>query len=320
MKIRFNVNVSLGEKSDRKTEGAPPKKQESFTKYVEEETAHARRRNSFSTADNYTTALRSLLDFLGRRDVAVGELSPDVFEAYQRWLLARGLALNTISCYMRSLRSVYNRSGCGDTAVFGKVFTGHAPTSKRSVCADDIRRLLELKLRQGSRQSMARDIFVFSFYCQGMPFVDVAHLRKSQIVNGHIRYLRKKTGQSVDILVEPCMARIMRRYDDKSADYVFPIITSANGQVAHEQYLRQLSYYNHALKLIGRKAGINRPLTSYVARHSWASIAFQNNVDLQVISRAMGHTNPSTTLIYIKELDNERLARANRKIIEACGG
>lgn len=114
------------------------------------------------------------------------------------------------------------------------------------------------------------------------------------------------------------MESIIKKYEDKDPVYVFPILKSTNKNSPYVQYQKQLCYYNLSLKRLGRKAGLSRPLTSYVARHTWASIAFQTNVELQTISRAMGHTNPMTTLIYIKELDNHYLATANRKIIMAC--
>jgi len=318
MKIQFQFNISVR----KKTEAIVPERisavNKPFSSCAAKEIANARERGSYSTAANYETALRSLISFLGRDDMKVGELTADIVENYQKWLLRRNVSLNTISCYMRSLRSIYNRVTDGETKVFAKAFTGTTTTYKRSLCIDDIRRLLTVELPPKSRLSLTRDLFLFSFYCQGMPFVDLAFLRKSQIENGQITYHRRKTGQVIRINIEPCMASIIGRYDDPSREYVFPILKSTDYRTAYMQYQKQLSYYNLSLKRLGQRAGIKHTLTSYVARHTWASVAFQNNVELQAISRAMGHTNPMTTMIYIKELDNSYLANANRKIITAC--
>mgnify|MGYP002614072505 CR=1 FL=1 len=318
MKIKFQLNVSFGSHKDLTDNRPQPRQRISFVECVRNEVEMARKRKSFSTASNYSTALRSLLKYVRRADIWVDEMSGELLKSYQKWLLERNVGLNTVSCYMRSLRSVYVKMGHSDKSIFKDVFTGRAPTVKRSICRDDITRLMKLKLRKGSRMDFTRDIFLFSFLCQGMPFVDVAHLHKSQITDRHISYHRKKTGQSVNIAIEPSIERIINRYSHLSGEYVFPILTTGDEQQQYKQYLRELSYYNRSLKALARKAGLGRKLTSYVARHSWASIAFESNVELSVISRAMGHTNPMTTMIYIRELDNDRIEQANRKVIDAC--
>lgn len=318
MKIRFQLNVLVNKKADNQFEEYVSNGNHSFVEHVRREIDNARSRGSFSTADNYNTAIRSLLKYLGCKDIKVKDISKEMLENYQKWLLQRNVSLNTISCYMRSLRSVYNRVTETNGDVFVKAFTGSTPTVKRSLSINDMQRLLMLKLPYRSRIMLTRDLFIFSFYCQGMPFIDLAFLKKSQIEEGNIIYHRHKTGQIIHIKIEPCMESIIRKYEDKDPVYVFPIIKSTAKDTPYRQYQKQLCYYNLSLKRLGRKAGLSRTLTSYVARHTWASIAFQTNVELQTISRAMGHTNPMTTLIYIKELDNNYLATANRKIITAC--
>lgn len=318
MKIRFQLNVLVNKKADDQAEEHVPNGNHSFVAYVRREIDNARNRGSFSTAANYSTAIRSLLKYLGCKDIKVKDISKEMLENYQKWLLRRNVSLNTISCYMRSLRSVYNRVTESNGNVFVKAFTGSTPTVKRSLSINDMQRLLMLKLPYRSRIMLTRDLFIFSFYCQGMPFIDLAFLKKSQIEDGNIIYHRHKTGQIIHIKIEPCMENIIKKYENRDPVYVFPILKSTDKDTSYKQYQKQLCYYNLSLKRLGRKAGLSRTLTSYVARHTWASIAFQTNVELQTISRAMGHTNPMTTLIYIKELDNNYLASANRKIITAC--
>ena len=163
--------------------------------------------------------------------------------------------------------------------------------------------------------SLTRDLFLFSFYAQGMPFVDMAFLRSSQIRDGQLIYHRHKTGQRVTIHLEPCMLAIISQYQRKGSDYVFPLLCSDNPQKAYDEYLLMLNRYNHTLKTLAKKARVTSRLTSYTARHTWASIAFSSNVDLPVISKALGHTNTQTTMTYIKEINDSRLEEANRRII-----
>lgn len=113
------------------------------------------------------------------------------------------------------------------------------------------------------------------------------------------------------------MQEIINRYEDSERDYVFPLLSTDNPQKAYDEYLLKLNRYNRALKQIAFRAGISRRLTSYVSRHSWASVAFSNNVDLPVISKALGHANPQNTLTYIKEINDDRLSKANREILKS---
>lgn len=157
---------------------------------------------------------------------------------------------------------------------------------------------------------------LFSFYALGMPFVDIAYLRHSQIACGKISYYRHKTKQPVHIYIEPCIQEIINRYRNPHNKYVFPFITSDDKKVAEHQYLNNLCRYNRTLKQLALMAGVNANITSYTMRHTWASLAFRNNIDLPVISKALGHTNTNTTITYIREIDDAPIAEANRKLLD----
>ena len=147
-----------------------------------------------------------------------------------------------------------------------------------------------------------------------MPFVDIAFLRHSQICGNHLIYQRHKTGQRIVVPLESCMFEIINRYRS-DRDYVFPLIKSNDPSIAYHEYLIMLNRYNRSLKTLARKSGLNLRITSYTARHTWASVAYSSNVCLPIISKALGHTNPQTTLTYIKEINDKRLEEANREII-----
>lgn len=292
----------------------------SFVQGARHEIELARHDGRHSTANNYETALRSLLLFARQRELMLAEITPNLIEGYQRWLKLRRIGLGTISCYMRSLRSLYNKVAqlSGFTPIvqpFAVAYTGIPRTVKRSITEDDIRKLMWVRLRKGTLMMFARDIFLFSFYCLGMPFVDVAFLRWSQIRNGFICYYRRKTHQQIRVPLEPEMLEIIGRYHTKGSDLVFPILTNGDGSGAYAEYLRRLSQYNHALRRIARRAGIKANLTSYVVRHTWASMAYRQHVDLSLIAKALGHENPQTTLIYIRGLEDNQLAEANRELL-----
>ena len=146
-----------------------------------------------------------------------------------------------------------------------------------------------------------------------MPFVDVAHLRWSQIKDGRLFYHRRKTGECLSVLLEPEAKEILRRYKGGGANgYVFPLLAEADDE---KVYRNALSRYNRCLRRWGQKAGLQRHLTSYVARHTWASQANENNIPIAVISQGLTHTNLRTTTNYIASLSTYKLDYSNHRLI-----
>jgi len=130
-------------------------------------------------------------------------------------------------------------------------------------------------------------------------------------MDGYIVYSRRKTGQRLAIRLEPCMEEIIDRYVDKThADYLLPVITRAD-----RDYTGYLRTYNKRLRRISAIMGFERPLSSYVSRHSWATLAQQKGVPLEIISKSMGHTSEKTTKIYLASLRQSVIDDANAKII-----
>lgn len=304
---------------------------------------HAADGVSPSTAGNYLTAARSFVRFNSGRDLPLSAISDTMVRRYERWLRLQGIAANTSSCYLRSLRALWQKSNpgapfppsrhgkttnaCGrrrsasaphaGMSPFAGVFTGNEPTPKRSIGRADIRRLQLLDLSACASLAFARDLFLFSLYAMGMPLADMAALRRSNIRNGMITYRRRKTGRVIRLHIEPCMLQLIEHYARADTDRLFPILHKAESETdAHRQYASFLRSYNRRLKRIARMAGITAPLTSYTSRHTWASLAYAGNIHLPVISKALGHAHTQTTLVYIREIDDRRVEQANKKILK----
>lgn len=173
-----------------------------------------------------------------------------------------------------------------------------------------------MKFIEGSCEDFARDIFMFSFYTRGMSFIDIAYLQKKDLKNGILTYRRKKTGQLLFIRWEQCMENIVLKYYDNESQYLLPILNN-NNRDTRKQYIYTAHRVNQALKKIGKRLNLDIPLTMYVARHSWASIAQNKNIPLSIISKGMGHDSEETTKIYLNSLDNNRIDNANNKIIRS---
>lgn len=320
----MNLNVTLNflispDMEDRSNAQTAKKGPVSLVQTVQAIVEDAQRAKRYHTASNYRTAVRSLLVYIGADDLDMQTLNSEVIESYQRWLRNSNVKLNTISCYARALRAIYNKVKNrldSEEDPFAHAFTGISRTVKRSIEADDLRRLRNLRLKHGSKLEQARDVFLFGFYALGMPFVDIAFLQKHQIKDGVLSYNRRKTHQPVRVKLEPCMEEILQRYSSPVRPYVFPYLTKTVPQQIYAQYQSALRQHNRLLKQLEEMAGLHCKLTSYVARHTWASIAFQQNLDLRLISKALGHTRTETTLIYIRELNDDYLATANHNLLQ----
>lgn len=277
---------------------------------------HLHGKRSASTVQNYLTALRSFRAFLKAENVhACNTMTAAMVEAYDRWLAIKGLKPNSRSCYLRSLRALFNAVTPDRMRAenpFLHVFTGNATTVKRAVDTETINALNHLEFSDAEQElRQARDMFLFCTFAMGMPFVDAYHLHWKQVSNGVISYTRHKTGQLVRVKIEPCMKNILNSYKQHETDRVFPI---------RANYAAALNKYNRLLHVLSRKANLRDNITSYVARHTWATIAYHKHVDINLISLGMGHANSNTTSIYIKKTDEKQLWEANRKIIKSlCG-
>lgn len=161
----------------------------------------------------------------------------------------------------------------------------------------------------------ARDIFMLSFMLRGMSFIDMAYLKKTDLNHGFITYRRRKTRQQLTIAWTADMQRILDRYPANETIYLLPIICKV-GSNERSVFKNAGEKINRRLKTIGEMVGATIPLTMYVARHSWASIAKSKGVPLSVISEGLGHEKESTTRIYLSSLDSSVVDKANKMILK----
>ena len=270
------------------------------------------------TAERYTVVTRSFERFCGENDVFLDEVDSDLMVRYENFLKVAGVCPNTTSYYMRGLRAIYNRAVEKELTVqrspFRHVYTGIDKTVKRAVPLNIIRQIRDLDLTLSPATDLARDVFMFSFYTRGMSFIDMAFLKKKDLQNGILSYRRQKTGQQLSIKWEKPMQEIIDKYDTGESLYLLPIIKE-NSTDSRTQYRSSAHLVNDKLKKIGERLGLEIPLTSYVARHSWASIAKSKNIPVSTICEAMGHDSERTTRIYLATLDTSSVDNANSIVL-----
>ena len=286
-----------------------------FFSFVKYRVKKLKSNNRDKTAAIYETAQRSFSRFLHGEDIMIEKIDALLMRQYENYLKNNGVSNNSISCYMRALRAIYNLAVQQGLTIsknpFKDVYTGIDKTKKRAVNEDVITKLNKTELSQHKNLQLAKDLFLFSFYTRGMSFIDMANLKQSNLKNGYLVYNRSKTKQPLNIRIEKCIEDIIERYKELSiGNYLLPIYNELNYN--SNSHLRT---YNKRLKRISEILCLEKPLSSYVARHSWATIALNKGISVQVISEGMGHENEKTTRIYLASLNQSVIDNANAKII-----
>lgn len=297
-----------------------PHSEQTFFVFMRETIALLDNMGRMRTAETYRSSLNSFMRFRKGADLPFYMLDSDLIKAYETWLIRSGVCPNTSSFYLRNLRAVFNRGIEKGFSVhdnpFRHVYTGVDKTRKRAIPMEDIRQLMNMDFNRLPAQEFARDMFLFSFYTRGMSFVDMAFLRKEDLKDGDLVYKRRKTGQQLVVKWVSCMQHIVDKYVMEGSPYLLPVINVNSAEDEREQYLRTAHNINRNLKKIGQEMRLRFPLTMYVARHSWASIARDKQIPVSVISQCMGHESEKTTRIYLASLSTDVIDHANRSVLE----
>ena len=312
---RLKVYVTIKDNNDVRT-----RKSGDMVEFMRKIIAEKEAANQFRTSEAYSTALSCWLQFLGFKEpVSWQRVTPRLMMSFADYLHKRGTTRNTQSFYFRILRAVCNRAREEGVAalpsdLFDNVYTGKARTRKRALPIEDIRRIAAMEPKS-EKERLTRDIFIFSFITRGMALVDIAHLRKGNVAVGRLAYHRHKTGRSISMewIVE--MQKIACRYERDGCDYLFPLISS-EGAEGWREYKHSSQVINYHLRVLGKQLNLPMPLTLYVARHSWATVAKNSGVPTALISDAMGHSSERMTQIYLDSIDVGRIDNANRHIVD----
>ena len=262
----------------------------------------------------YKSTRSSLARFIGRPDVRMSEVDSAFVRRYEDFLYSNGSSGNTVSYYLRNLRSLYNQAVADGyhprgEYPFAKAQTRPAKTVKRALSRTDMQNLADLNLENEPELEFTRDLYLFSFYAQGMAFVDIVLLKKTDICNGVLTYSRHKSKQLIRIVVTPQMQGVIDKYNTEN-EYLFPIISGEYAS-GYQKYRLALGRINRHLKKIAVVADIKVPLTTYTARHTWATLARDYGAPISVISAGLGHTSEEMTRVYLKDFDVSMLNQVN---------
>ena len=282
---------------------------------------------NFGTAHVYRSSLNAIIAYRGKGDFTFNEVTPEWIKGFEIHLRSRGCSWNTVSTYLRTFRAVYNRAVDCRGAVyvphlFRSVYTGTRADRKRALDTEDIQKVFT-KLPQSSvvTSDMRRtqELFVLMFLLRGLPFVDLAYLRKSDLHDNVITYRRRKTGRPLSVTLTREAMVLLKRYmnRDSSSPYLFPLLNSREGtKEAYHEYQLALRNFNRQLMLLGEMLGLGDKLSSYTARHTWATTAYYCEIHPGVISEAMGHSSITVTETYLKPFRNKKIDEANKKVVD----
>lgn len=285
--------------------------------YMDFQVARKREAGKDSTADLYRVVRNRLYRFGKGASLQWTDITAAMVDDFGSSLRAEGLAVNTVNSYLSSFRALCHtalREGLPGPACdpFAGLHLKREETAKRALKIAEVNKVMQADYPAEPSLREALDLFIFSYLACGIPFVDLAYLTKKNIVGSEIVYYRHKTGALIRVGITPAMRLLLRKYGQKGSPYLFPILSA--GKDGHEAYKAALRKYNSLLVIIGERLHLSVKLTSYVARHSWATEALRQNIPVAVISQAMGHTSEKTTRIYLAQLDQSVLNKANAKI------
>lgn len=289
-----------------------------FKAHINNLTSSGRKSYALSIKQLYN----SLIEFNGHLDIPFAEMDIAWLRRYEAFLRRKGLAENTIGIRFRTLRSIYNVA-IEEDAVSAelypfkklKVSKLHQETAKRALSKEDIERVLSYK-STNRYMRFPIDIFAFTYYCGGINFVDIAHLTKANIMDGRLIYKRQKTKKLIKIPLQPQAVALIEKYSNDKSPYLFPILSDfhkTDVQQANRIH-KVISKVNERLKQIGESLNLPIPLTTYVARHSQATVMKRAGVSTAVIREIMGHSSERVTQIYLDSFDNEQVDNALKSL------
>lgn len=272
------------------------------------------------TAANYRSAVNAFEHYLGSRDLSVDDLTQKMVEAFIDSQTRQGNSPNTAAFYVKQLRAIYNKAydeGYVSSAhnPFHRIKLKGCKTPKRAIAKKEINRICGADLKGRHRHlELSRDLFMFSLYTRGMAFVDMCYLKKENIHGNMLVYQRRKTGQWLQIRIEAPLKELLRKYYDANSPYLLPMLRDDDSYKGYRYIQRRL---NKRIREIGNLLEFNFPLTFYVARHTWATLAHESGIAMSVISEGMGHGSEKTTRIYLAGLSHQIIDKANRAVINS---
>ena len=265
----------------------------------------------------------SFVKFNKHLDIPFSDIDVAWLKKYELWMKGQNLSVNTISTRIRHLRAVFNlaiaehsiKNDCYPFRTY-KVSRLNRQTPKRAIAKKDVMKIMRYQ-GKSYMECLAIDVFTFSYLNAGINFIDIAKLKHPNIVESHLIYNREKTKKLIHIPLQPKALEIIVKYQNDKSPYLFPILSPFHKteiQIANRLH-KVLAKINKHLKEIGEKLKLPIPLTTYVARHSYATVLKRAGVSTSIISESLGHSSEKITQVYLDSFDNEQINNAMKNLL-----
>ncbi|MEL6254688.1 MAG: site-specific integrase [Bacteroidota bacterium] len=282
-----------------------------FTEKLVQEMLQAKKQGNARVYKNVRGAISRYLNGV---DVRFEEITYKWLKAYEAYYYSQGYSTNGLSFNLRTIRAIFNRAikeGIVEEKYypFKNFKIKYETTAKRAIEKEALQKILSLELPSDHPCFHARNFFLASYMMYGMSFVDMAFLQVKNITGGRVQYTRKKTGKPYDIKISDSLNKILSFYTEgkKPNEFVFPFLKRRSLSDQYKDLDQSRKVYNKSLKQIAELCGIEEKLTSYVARHSFATQDLLSEIPIKAISEMLGHTSLSTTEVYLKSLPSNIL-------------
>ena len=299
-------------------------------KYIESKIVDLKESNRIGNADVYTNTLNQLKTFLKRKDITFSQIDLVFLNKFETFFRKRSSMDNTMSVHFRTLRAVFNSAiaegyAKKDSYPFDKYKISErfsTKTKKRAITKEEVHKVGNLVIINDDSSLEAQKYFMFSYYGQGINFVDIANLQWHNLSNGRIFYRRAKTSQELSFaLPQPALdiiEKLNKSTDRNRNTYIFPILNRdvhISATQIKNRIKKVMGRVNKDLKAIGTRVGTTLPLTTYVARHSFATALKRSGVSTSVISESMGHQTEAVTQTYLKSFENSIIDEAMKHLL-----
>lgn len=287
---------------------------EAFKEYIQLLQDENRRGYMLSIKQVYN----SLVKYNKHLNIHFTDIDVAWLKRYEAWLRGNKLEENTIGIRFRTLRTIYNyaiEEGIVKAEHYPfkkfKVSKLNQETAKRALSKEDINRILQYQT-DNNFMRLPIDLFAFTYYMGGINFADIANLTQKNIIDNRLVYKRCKTGKLIKLPLVPQAEELIKKYHDSKNQYLFPIFSNRHTteQEKANRLHKVITKVNKRLKQIGEELNIPIPITTYVARHSQATIMKKAGISTAIIGQIMGHSSERVTQVYLDSFDNEQISDA----------
>lgn len=291
---------------------------ENFFVMGDEELGALERNDQFYLKKQTNATLNKLEEFNGSRNLLFTEINSDYLTRFQEWMKnKKGNKGTTIRKNMSDIRRILERA-FDAKLIFKDPFDGVKPVKQKDpapkvkLTHKQIKKMASLQLPKDSDAFHARNVFVLSFYFNGVRFGDMAKMKWERVKDGRLSYRMSKTGNVVYFPIPGPAEGILdyyRKEKQNDSDYIFPFLEGLNTTdktTIENKVSSNLTIVNEAIKEVGKKADIEEEIadqiSTHVARHSFAQYLVNKGVSIYDISRQLRHSKISTTENYLDRL------------------